>query len=46
MKVLRLVATGLLAGAAAAFVAALLRPRAAGGYDPWGTVGTRAAASW
>ncbi|HZI97305.1 MAG TPA: hypothetical protein VFD41_07245 [Actinomycetales bacterium] len=35
MKVVRLVATGVLAGAAAAFVAALLRPRRPGGYDPW-----------
>ena len=46
MTVLRLVVTGLLAGAAAAFVAALLRPRREGGYDPWRTVGTQAAATW
>ena len=35
MKVVRTVVTALLAGAAAAFVAALLRPRRPGGYDPW-----------
>ncbi len=37
MKVARLVVTGLVAGAAAAFVAALLRPRPRrpGSYDPW-----------
>lgn len=36
MTVARLVASGLLSSAAAAFVAALLRPRPlAGGYDPW-----------
>ena len=35
MKVVRLAAAGLFAGAVAAFVAALLRPRRPGGYDPW-----------
>ena len=35
MKVARLVAAGVLAGAAAAFLGALLRPRQPGGYDPW-----------
>ncbi|GAB2678393.1 hypothetical protein [Thalassiella azotivora] len=35
MKVVRLVVSGLLAGAAVAFVATLLRPRRPGGYDPW-----------
>lgn len=37
MKVVRLVVAGVVAGAAAAFVAALLRPRRRrpGAYDPW-----------
>jgi hypothetical protein len=35
MKLVRLVVSALLAGAAAAFVASLLRPRRPGGYDPW-----------
>lgn len=37
MKIVWLVVTGLAAGAIAAFVAALLRPRARrpGSYDPW-----------
>lgn len=35
MKVVKVVAMGMLAGAVAAFVAALLRPRRPGGYDPW-----------
>ena len=35
MKLARLVVSALLAGAAAAFVASLLRPRRPGGYDPW-----------
>lgn len=41
MKVARLVVTGLVAGAAAAFVAALLRPRPRrpGSYDPWAEPG-------
>ena len=35
MKVVRSVLLGLVTGAALAFVAALLRPRRPGGYDPW-----------
>jgi hypothetical protein len=35
MKVVRPLVLGLVAGAAFAFVAALLRPRRPGGYDPW-----------
>lgn len=46
MTVLRLAAAGLAAGAAAAFVAALLRPRRQGGYDPFAAVGAQPAASW
>jgi hypothetical protein len=46
MTVLRLVAAGVVAGAAAAFVAALLRPRRPGGYDPFVAVGAQPAASW
>ncbi|MFP5346953.1 MAG: hypothetical protein ACLGIA_07995 [Actinomycetes bacterium] len=35
MKVVRSVLVGLVTGAALAFLAALLRPRPAAGYDPW-----------
>ncbi len=38
MKLVKIVVTGLLVGAVAAFVAALLRPRRTlpeGAYDPW-----------
>lgn len=46
MTVHRLVAAGLAVGAAAAFVAALLRPRREAGYDPVAAVGAQPAASW
>ena len=41
MKVARLVVVGVVTGAAAAFVAALLRPRPhrPGAYDPWVDLG-------
>lgn len=43
MRLARLVVAALLAGAVAAFVASLLRPRRPGGYDPWETQPTGSA---